>query len=51
MHLRLGANAILLLFKSANFKNQREDSMDVEQFFFVFFFKEEMVSGEGFSVF
>ena len=40
----------------ANLKNLREDSMDVVQnFFFSVFilrhFKEDMVSGEGFSVF
>ena len=36
------------------FINQRKDSMDVEQFFLVCVlgqFKEEMVSGEGFSFF
>ena len=47
---RLGASAILL-FKMAN---QREDSMDVRVFFLCVLvsgqFKEEMVSGEGFSI-
>ena len=57
---QLGTRAILL-FKMANLKNQREDSMElmeVVQFFFLFVFlyvlglcKEVMVSGEGFSEF
>ena len=55
MH-RLGASAILL-FKMANHKIQREDSMDVSSYSFFLCvlvlgqFKEEMLSGKDFSVF
>ena len=55
MH-QLGTSDILL-FKRANLKNQREYYMDVVVFSCVFVYiistlsKEEMVSGESFSVF